>query len=187
MMSKRRKESINEIVKNSDSRYSKSNKLMIKKTIPTEGAIAWISLVPQLLLMAIIFSVFYIFKVKEPLVFVGFTYLLLSFALKNIFLKNHNKGIVLTKERKDIEAIISFEKSAHFFSKYPWMDRYRYITLLSSSTYSYREMALINIAFCFVQVDEIEKAEETYQTVLREYPDNTLAKQYLLKLNAPQT
>ncbi|WP_193811023.1 tetratricopeptide repeat protein [Kaistella flava (ex Peng et al. 2021)] len=159
---------------------------MIKKTIPTDRSIAWISLVPQLLLMAFLFGIFYILKVKEPFVFVGFTYLLLSFGLKKIFLKNHNKGIVLTKEGKDMEAIASFKKSASFFSKYSWIDRYRYITLLGSSKYSYREMALINIAFCYVQLGEIEKAKEYYQNILREYPGNNLAKQYLLKLNSPQ-
>ncbi len=66
---------------------------MSQKIIPTNRSIAWISIVPQLLLMAAIFGVFYILKIKEPFIFVGFTYLFLSFSLKKIFLKNHNKGI----------------------------------------------------------------------------------------------
>ena len=45
------------------------------------------------------------------------------------------------------EAINEFQKSYDFFEKNQWVDKYRYLTLLTASKSSYREMALNNIAF----------------------------------------
>ena len=126
--------------------------------------------------MGIIFGVFYILTVKEPFIFVGFTYLLLSFALKKIFLRNHNKGITLTKEGKNVEAIVSFEKSAKFFGDHRWLVHFRFHTLLSASKYRNREMALLNISYCYLVLDNQDKAKEYYMKVSQEYLDNEMAK-----------
>ena len=157
---------------------------MSQKIIPTDRSIAWISLIPQLILMGIIFGIFYMLKVKEPFIFVGFTYLLLSFGLKKVFLKNHTRGITLTKEGKNVEAIALFEKSANFFGDHLWIDHYRFITLLSASKYLYREMALVNISYCYMALNNKEKAKEYYMKVLQEYPDNEMAKLGLSILNS---
>ena len=157
---------------------------MSQKIIPTDRSIAWISLIPQLILMGIIFGIFYMLKVKEPFIFVGFTYLLLSFGLKKVFLKNHTREITLTKEGKNVEAIASFEQSAKFFGDHLWVDNYRFITLLSASKYLYREMALVNISYCYMALNNKEKAKEYYMKVLQEYPDNEMAKLGLSILNS---
>lgn len=156
---------------------------MNQKIIPTDRSIAWISLIPQLILMGIIFGIFYMLKVKEPFIFVGFTYLLLSFGLKKVFLKNHTRGITLTKEGKNIKAIASFEKSSKFFGDHIWVDNYRFITLLSASKHLYKEMALVNISYCYMALNNKEKAKEYYMKVLQEYPDNEMAKLGLSILN----
>ena len=157
---------------------------MSQKIIPTDRSIAWISLIPQLILMGIIFGIFYMLKVKEPFIFVGFTYLLLSFGLKKVFLKNHTRGITLTKEGKNVEAIASFEQSAKFFGNHVWVDNYRFITLLSASKYLYREMALVNISYCYMALNNEEKAKNYYMKTLQEYPDNEMAKLGLSILNS---
>ena len=108
----------------------------------------------------------------------------MSFGLKKIFLKNHTKGITLTKEGKNKEAIALFEKSAKFFGDHLWVDHYRFITLLSASKYLYREMALINISYCYMALNNKEKANEYYMKVLQEYPDNEMAKLGLSILNS---
>lgn len=157
---------------------------MSQKIIPTDRSITWISLIPQLILMGIILGVFYMLKVKEPFIFVGFTYLLLSFGLKKVFLKNHTKGITLTKEGKNLEAIASFEQSAKFFGNHVWVDNYRFITLLSASKHLYREMALVNISYCYMALNNKEKAKEYYMRTLQEYPDNEMGKLGLSILNS---
>jgi len=37
-------------------------------------------------------------------------------------------------------------------------------------------MALNNIAFCYGQLGEVEKAKEYYEKILKDYPENGLAK-----------
>lgn len=63
-----------------------------------------------------------------------------------------------------------------FFTKNGWVDKYRFITLFSASKTSYREMGLCNVAFCYSQIADGEKAKEYYKMVLSEYPDSELAK-----------
>ena len=81
----------------------------------------------------------------------------------------------LVKKHEYAGAIQFFEASYRFFTDNSWIDKYRYITLLSSSAMDYREMALCNIAFCYSQIGEGPKARAYYQQVLKTYPDNGLA------------
>ena len=149
---------------------------MTNKKIPTEKPIAWLALLPQLLLMSAIFAAFYFLNIKEPLFLTASIYLILSYSLKAVFLKDHNKGIKLTKEGKNKEAIASFEKSAKFFADHLWIDQYRFITLLSAAKHHYREMALVNIGYCYMELNDPEKAKKYYERTVREYPDNEMAK-----------
>lgn len=82
------------------------------------------------------------------------SYLLLSFCLRSLLLQEHRAGMKLTKKERFTEAIQHFEKSYEFFTRHTWMDKYRYLALLSSGRLSYREMALINIAFCSGQAGD---------------------------------
>ncbi|UPT66229.1 MAG: hypothetical protein M0D57_17375 [Sphingobacteriales bacterium JAD_PAG50586_3] len=90
----------------------------------------------------------------------------------------------LVKQKDYKDAISYFVKSYDFFNYYSWVDKYRYITLLSSSLMCYREMALNNIAFCYGQIGEGQLAEEYYLRTLSEYPDNEMAKAALNLINA---
>lgn len=90
----------------------------------------------------------------------------------------------LTKQEKYLDAIPHFEKSYDFFKKHNWLDKYRYLTLLSSSKMAYREMALNNIAFCYGQAGDGIRSKEYYEKTLREFPDNGMAKVGLKMLNA---
>lgn len=73
------------------------------------------------------------------------------------------------------ESIPYFQESADFFAKHPMIDRLRAVFLLSPSKFSYREMALCNIAFAHAQLGNGREAKEMYQQVLAEYPENGLA------------
>jgi len=47
--------------------------------------------------------------------------------------------------------------------------------MMSPSAMSFREMALINIAFAHSQIDNGEKAKHYYQRALDEFPNNGMA------------
>jgi tetratricopeptide (TPR) repeat protein len=103
-------------------------------------------------------------------------YLAYSFGSKAILLRHHRQGINLSKLGLFREAIDEFQSSYSFLRKYPWIDKYRFITMLDSSAVPYREMALCNIAFSYVQLDEKVKAQEYYRKALEESPESDMAK-----------
>ena len=47
--------------------------------------------------------------------------------------------------------------------------------MMSASAISYREMALCNIAFCYSQLGDGQKAESYYRRALDEFPNSALA------------
>jgi len=152
--------------------------------IPTVKQVAWISIFPHLLVMGCLFLIWYPFSEKNLVIFGALTYIALSQLLRRFVPDEHRKGLSLVQSENFEEAIPHFQKSYSFFKKNEWIDLYRYATLLSSSKTSYREMALINIAFCYGQLDKGKQSEECYKQALKEFPESTMAKVGLRHLNA---
>ena len=67
----------------------------------------------------------------------------------------------------------------HFFCMHTWIVKYRYLTLLSSSKVSYTEMALMNIVFCYAQLNDVKLAKEYCQKTLEYFSDSETAKSTL--------
>ena len=153
-------------------------------SIPIVRQISLVSLVPQLLLMGLLIYGCYLLKLDDPFMRGTLIYLILSYVLRVAVPKAHRQGVKLVKQRKFVEAIPLFESSIAFFARHPWVDKYRFLTLLSSSKISYREMALCNIAFCYSQLGWGIKAQQCYETILAEYPENGLAQAGLNMLNS---
>ena len=103
-------------------------------------------------------------------------YLVYSSGSRAILAREHKAGMRLTKRGGFAEAIPHYEKSLAFFERHAWVDRWRALTMLSSGRLSYREMALVNIAFCYSQVGEGEKAEAYYRRTLADFPDSVIAR-----------
>jgi tetratricopeptide (TPR) repeat protein len=156
----------------------------MKSNVPTVRQIAWVSMIPQLILMGLIIFVYYLLEFGDPFLYGVLTYLILSFGLRNLVAKDHRQGMKLVKQQQFTNAIPLFEKSVDFFTKNTWVDRYRFLTLLSSSKMTYKEMGLCNIAFCHSQIGNGQKAKEYYEQTLTEFPDNGLAKAGLNMINS---
>jgi tetratricopeptide (TPR) repeat protein len=152
--------------------------------VPVTNQIAWISIIPQILVMGILVFIYDKLNLHEPLLYGILTYLVLAIGLRNLIAKNHRKGIRFVKQQQFSNAIPFFEKSVDFFSKNKWIDKFRYITLLSCSQMSYKEMGLCNIAFCYSQIDNGLKAKEYYELTLNEFPNNGLALAGLKMINS---
>jgi tetratricopeptide (TPR) repeat protein len=147
---------------------------MTSKT-PTVRQIAWISLIPQLAIMGLLITFYYLIDGDDPILYGALTYLVLSFVLRSAIPKDHKKGMALVKEGAFEEAIPFFQESYSYFTRHEWIDKYRFLTLLSSSRISYREMALNNIAFCYSQSGDGEMAEKMYLKTLEEFPGSGMA------------
>jgi len=163
---------------------------MSSKT-PTIKQISWISIIPQLIVMGIIMLLWYLINPEKAILYGTLTYLAISLSLRNLIPKDHKNGMKKVKNRNFNKAISDFKKSYEFFDKNKWIDKYRFLTLLSSSRISYKEMALNNIAFCYGQIGKGIKSKEFYERTLKEFPESGLAKAGLnilnsISSNAPQ-
>lgn len=153
--------------------------------VPVTRYISWPALVLQFVILWLIMIVYTIYGITEPIYAGAATYLVLSIGLKKwVFGRYHSKGMRLVKQEKFLEAVPWFEKSFDYFTRHRFVERYRYLLLLSASRYSYRELALCNIGFCYSQSGDGPRAKEYYQRTLHEFPDNGLAKAALRMLTA---
>src|SRR4051812_19780399 len=147
---------------------------MTSKT-PTVRQIAWISLIPQLAVMGLLITFYYLIDGDDPVLYGALTYLVLSFILRSVIPQDHKKGMALVKEGRFKQAIPFFQESYSYFTRNEWIDKYRFLTLLSLSRISYTEMALNNIAFCYSQSGDGEMAEKMYLKTLEEFPGSGIA------------
>ena len=143
---------------------------------PIVKQVALLSFFPQLaLLMGMIFVTRWI-GLKNFIIPGALMYLAISLPLRFGVPHHHRKGIALFKKGLFEEAIPLFEKSYSFFKRNSWIDKYRYVVLLSSSQISYTEMALLNIAFCYGQSGDGKRSKAYYEKTLAEFPDSEIAK-----------
>lgn len=146
---------------------------------PVTRPVAWASLVPQLLCLGGLVGVARLVlgsDWSEAFLVGAGLYLVYSFGSRAVLAREHKAGMRLTKRGRFAEAIPHYERSLDFFERHPSIDRWRAVTMLSSGRLTYREMALVNIAFCYSQVGEGERAEAYYRRTLADYPDNVIAR-----------
>ncbi|QCE42252.1 tetratricopeptide repeat protein [Psychroserpens sp. NJDZ02] len=156
---------------------------MSSKT-PTVRQTNWISIIPHLIIMGIIILIWHQINPEQAFLYGPLTYLLLSMILRYLIPKDHRNGIKKNHAGKFEEAILDFQKSYTYFKKHEWLDKYRFVTLLSASKMSYQEMALINIGFCYAQIGNGEKSKAYYEKTLQDFPNNGMAKAALRMLHA---
>lgn len=102
-------------------------------------------------------------------------FIFLSLVLRLSIPREHRKGVRYYKNEQFEEAIECFEKSYDFFTRHRWLDTYRYLTMLSSSRLTFKEMARINKAFCLTQIGKRSEAAAIYRSLLEENPNNKIA------------
>lgn len=151
---------------------------------PVIRQISLFSIIPQVLILALIVGILSICGSVDSL-FLGLVfYLLLSVFLKRLVPRFHRRGMKYLRDKQYDLSIDEFIKSYEFFQRNKWVDKYRALFLLSSSRISYSEMALINIAYCYGQIGEGTKSKETYEKALKEYPKSEIAMSALRMYNS---
>jgi len=158
----------------------------MSSNVPTVGQVSLFSLVFQLVFIGFLIFLFDLANIDESFIFGAFTYSLIALILRNLISKKHRQGVRLMRQQKFTDAIKYFEESVDFFSNNIWVDKFRFLTLLSSSKMTYKEMGLCNIAFCYGQTSNGQKAKEYYEQVLKEFPKNGVAITGLNMLNSVQ-
>lgn len=133
-------------------------------------------LIPQIAIFTLLAFVLFLLNVPRYLLLSLSLYFLLSGYLKIMIPKWHRKGLFYLRKGELNGAIFAFEKSYNFFSNHLWIDVYRAFTLLSISRLSYREMALINIIYCYQNLNKMADAEKVHKKLAKEFPDNVYVK-----------
>lgn len=151
---------------------------------PTVRQFAWISIIPQLLIMGLIMLIWYQFNKADFVLYGAITYLIISQLLRRLIAREHRKGMAKVKMEDYENAILHFKNSYEFFQENDWIDKYRFLTLLSSGKMSYKEMALNNLAFCYGQIGNGKLSKEYYERTLDEFPESGMAKAGLRLLNS---
>ena len=100
--------------------------------------------------------------------------------------REHKVGMRLTKRGEFAAAVPHFERSYAFFERHVWLDQWRAVVLLSSARLSYREMALVNVAFCLAQTGQGDQAVAAYRRALAEFPESVIAQSALRMAEAFQ-
>jgi len=154
-------------------------------SVPIVRQIAWLSLLPQLAILLILVGVARSMHVPEPLLAGAGVYLLAAASLRSGIPRHHRRGVRLFKRERFAEATPHFLQSYEFFSRHSWLDRWRAVTMCSSSRISYREMGLLNAAFCLAQSGERDRAIAEYRRVLVDFPGSKMA-ETALRLLVPR-
>jgi len=150
---------------------------------PVQRPVSWVAVLPQVFAAVFFVAVAYVL-LPPASQYISFTlglglYLAYSFGSRLLLTRAHTKGRQLAVKGQYEQAIAKFEQSYNFFSKYPWVDRFRALTMMTPAAMEYREMALVNIAYCYVQLRKVEQARKYYQRLLTEYPNNPMAQKSL--------
>lgn len=103
-----------------------------------------------------------------------------------ILLRHHRNGLRLLRAARPTEALLPLQKALEFYTEHPALDRWRHFLLITASSYSLREVALMNIAYCYSQAGDKEEMIKHYECLLREYPNNVLVQNTLRLIETSQ-
>jgi tetratricopeptide (TPR) repeat protein len=153
---------------------------------PIIRQINWLAIALHLCIFVALVFLFQFLEVGVPSLLAIAAYLALAYLLRFFLAKYHRYGMMFIKRNDFEHAIPYFENSYEYFQEKPWLDRFRIFFLLSSSRISYKEMALVNIAYCYSQLGDGAQAKAYYERTLKEFPDSEIAKAGLNMLQAAE-
>lgn len=149
---------------------------------------SWIRALPQFAVLGASIFVAYALlpsgQKRAALLVGGVAYLVYSFGSRMIITRHHRAGIRAFRRGRYGDAIKHYDESIAFFERHSWVDRFRAITVMSPSIWTYHEMALMNRAFAHSQLGDGVASRHGYERVIREYPQNQIAHQALRMLNS---
>lgn len=148
-------------------------KAVIIQSIVLGGAITLLALLTEL-------------QFNQVILAVCLAYIAYAVGVREIVARHHRQGMRRVHAGDFAGAIPLFERSYEFFSRHLWLDRFRHLLLASSSSISYREMSLVNIAFCYGQIGDGTQCRAYYERALREFPGSAISSSALNLITASE-
>ena len=157
---------------------------MASKVAFVKQEINWFAFFPKILVIAILCLCFYPLDGHNFFLIAFVIYLLLTYLARFLFFpKVIHEGIRLIREAKFHEAIPFVQQTIDYYLQRPWIDKYRFWLLISSSQKTITESSICNLAYCYLQTGQVKRAKEIYEDVLHQYPYNNNAKTMLSTIN----
>jgi len=143
-----------------------------------------IALVPRLVIIVILCLALYQYDQRIFFVYAFFIYLIVSYLIKFLLIPGSTfTGVSLMRQDKYEEAISFIEKDIHYFTERAWIDKFRFVLMISTSSRSFREISLCNKAYCLLQMERVKECTALYESVLAQYPGNVVARSQLNTIN----
>jgi tetratricopeptide (TPR) repeat protein len=144
----------------------------------------WLALIPKVFVIGIFCILFYQFDKRNFFLFAVIVYLILTYIARWLFYPSFvHAGIKHIKEGKFEQAIPFIQKTINYYKGHPWIDKFRFLLLISSAKSTILESSVCNLAYCYLQTGQVEKSTELYQNILRQNPENINARAMLNTIN----
>ena len=106
-------------------------------------------------------------------------YVLYSAVVRPLLTRRHRAGIRHLRAGRYPEAIRAFGESRDFFGRHPGLDRFRFLLLMSAGAASYRELAMVNIAYAHARSGDLPAARRACGEALAAFPGSGIARSIL--------
>ena len=156
--------------------------LMTKEQQKPDKILVFGTVFPQLSILIIFILIAHQLPLNQPMLTAAIYYLGTAIFLRLAIPRHHRKGMKLIKNENFPEAIKAFGASYEFFTAHHWLDRHRHLILLSSSAVSYKEMALLNVAYCHGQLGQVKEMKAQYEKVLERFPLSKTANEMMARI-----
>jgi hypothetical protein len=160
----------------------------MSQRMPVLRQLQWVGLMPQFFAIAVLAIIVRVAfpNLGVPVdIFIGaLVYLIFCRVMRASFVRGHKSGMSAYRAQQFQDAISHFEASYRFFSTHRWLDTWRSLLFGVASPNPYRVMALCNMAYCYAQTGEGQRAIELYEQALHEEPDCALAQASLNMLRS---
>lgn len=132
---------------------------------------SWLSIIVQSSFCAALACIFYLIGIAFPVSYALFIPLIFSSSMRVLFLNTQWKGRKLIRLNYFREAIPYFERNILFFKKYSWLDKWRHLLFFNHSKLTYKQIDLLNKAYCLIRIGDKEKALEIFRAMLKKHPN----------------
>lgn len=99
------------------------------------------------------------------------SFCILGWGLRLYFQRHYRRGVQQMYNKDYSSAGKSFQESAEYFRRNPWIDKYCFLTMFSSTAIPYEEMSMNSMALCLLHQGKDKKALEVYKKLRAKNPD----------------
>ena len=99
------------------------------------------------------------------------SFCVLGWGLRLWFQRHYRRGVQRMYQKDYAAAAGHFQESWDYYKSKPWIDKYCFLTMFSSSAIPYEEMSMNNLALCLLHQKKDKKALEIYKKLREKNPD----------------